>query len=205
MTPKLFLILIIGLLATNLLTIIPAAVDIIHPIKKALGSEEPDGRDGRDSSSRTEIIIKANPSPSPSQSPSQSSRSTSESSFGSSSSSLSLSPTFNEQIRNRHNLDAVSSQELLNSGHITETSPSINDNSAATTADKLETQLHIADNKTGMVIDAGAGNATPLPTETENTTDLIKDLHLQRMQVLENTMKLLSLTTIGQPLQPITN
>jgi hypothetical protein len=102
-------------------------------------------------------------------------------------------------------LDAVSSQELLNSGHITETSPSINDNSAATTADKLETQLHIADNKTGMVIDAGAGNATPLPTETENTTDLIKDLHLQRMQVLENTMKLLSLTTIGQPLQPITN
>jgi hypothetical protein len=180
MTPKLFLILL-GLLALALLSI-PA----VHLVQKALGVS-------------SESKEQANSSPSPSQS------SRSESFSSSSSSSLSLSPTFNEQIRNRHNLDAVSSQELLNSGHITETSPSINDNSAATTADKLETQLHIADNKTGMVIDAGAGNAAPLPTETENTTDSIKDLHLQRMQALENTIKLLSLTTIGQPLQLITN
>jgi hypothetical protein len=133
MTPKLFLILL-GLSALALLSI-PA----VHLVQKALGVS-------------SESKEQANSSPSPSQS------SRSESFGSSSSSSLSLSPTFNEQIRNRHNLDAVSSQELLNSGHVTETSPSISDNSAATTADRLETQSHITDTKTGMVIDAGAGN-----------------------------------------------
>ena len=179
MTPKLFLILI-GLLALALLTV-PA----IHLLQKALGVS-------------SESKEQANSSPSPS----QSSRSES---FGSGSSfSLSLSPTFNEQIRNRHNLNAASSHELLNSGHITETSPSsTNDNSAArtTTADRLETQLnseqlHTTDNKTGMVIDAGSDNA---PTTTD--LDQIKDLHLQRMQALETTMKLLSLAILGEPQQ----
>jgi hypothetical protein len=182
MTLKLFLILI-GLLALALLSV-PA----VHLLQKALGaSEEHDG------SSRTEIIRKANPNTPPS--PVRPEQLTSES-FGSSSSS----PTIGQETRNRHNSD-ISSAEL-NSEHITTETPSINTDDY----NRLETQLHTTDTKTGMVIDAG-GLSAPTETETEHqtTTDLIKELHLQRMQALETTMRLLSLTTMGQPLQLITN